>query len=358
MTTMPFKLSGAEVRLAGIGKRYGQVQAVKPLDLTIEGGTLVTLLGPSGCGKTTLLRMIAGLEQATDGRLFIGGRDVTLLSAGERNVSMVFQSYALFPHMTVLENVAYGLISSGQKKRDAHARAEGVLETVGLKGFSARLPSEMSGGQQQRVAVARALVLEPEVLLFDEPLSNLDARLRRSMREEIRALQQRLGLTVVYVTHDQAEALAVSDKIVVMRNAEIAQAGTPEELYTQPASVFVATFMGEANHVRGRIEAVAGDMARVALGTLRLDLPHGGLLAGEVDVVIRPEAIRIVDARSPEAIAALVTRAIYMGSHSEYYLKTEVGELYALAPDRLRRRAPGDPVGVVLNPEGVVLVRP
>ncbi len=348
-------MTGAEVRLSGIGKRYGAVQAVKPLDLVIEGGTLVTLLGPSGCGKTTLLRMIAGLEQATDGRLFIGGRDVTMLSAGERNVSMVFQSYALFPHMSVLDNVAYGLVSSGMARRAAHARAEAALETVGLKGFGTRLPSEMSGGQQQRVAVARALVLEPEVLLFDEPLSNLDARLRRSMREEIRALQQRLGVTVVYVTHDQAEALAVSDKIVVMRNAEIAQAGTPEELYTQPDSVFVATFMGEANHVHAEVESVAGDVARVALGPMRLELPARGFAAGRADLVIRPEAIGFAaDAGLPGA----VRRATYMGSHSEYHVETAVGTLFAVVPDRLQRRAVGEVVQLALAPDGVVLVRP
>ena len=353
--TLPLKLSGAEVRLAGIGKRYGQVTAVKPLDLVIEGGTLVTLLGPSGCGKTTLLRMIAGLEQATDGRLFIGGKDVTLLPAGERNVSMVFQSYALFPHMSVLDNVAYGLVSSGLRKRDAHGKAEAALETVGLKGFGGRLPSEMSGGQQQRVAVARALVLEPEVLLFDEPLSNLDARLRRSMREEIRALQQRLGLTVVYVTHDQAEALAVSDKIVVMRNAEIAQAGTPEELYTQPASIFVATFMGEANHVRAEVESIDGPTATVVLGGERLALPHRGTRPGPVDLVIRPEAIRISEAGQ---LSATVSRATYMGSHTEYYFSIAAGELFAVGADRLKRRAPGEKVMLALDPEGVVLVQP
>ena len=353
--TLPIRITGAEVRLEGVGKRYGDVQAVKPVDLTIEGGTLVTLLGPSGCGKTTLLRMIAGLEQATEGRLFIGGRDVTLLSAGERNVSMVFQSYALFPHMSVLDNVAYGLVSSGMRRREAHGKAEAVLETVGLKGFGGRLPSEMSGGQQQRVAVARALVLEPEVLLFDEPLSNLDARLRRAMRDEIRALQQRLGLTVVYVTHDQAEALAVSDRIVVMRNAGIAQAGTPEELYTQPDSVFVATFMGEANHVRGQIEVVAGGRAEVALDALRLSLPDRGLPPGPVDLVIRPEAIRL---GTEGGMAATVSRATYMGSHSEYLLATPVGELFAIVPDRLHRRPAGAAVSVTLDPEGVVPVRP
>lgn len=346
----------AEVRLEGIAKRYGKVEAVKPLDLIIEGGTLVTLLGPSGCGKTTLLRMIAGLEQPSAGRLFIGGRDVTLLSAGERNVSMVFQSYALFPHLTVLENVSYGLISSGFGRKDAAVRAEAALETVGLRGFGARLPSEMSGGQQQRVAVARALVLEPAVLLFDEPLSNLDTRLRRSMREEIRALQQRLGLTVVYVTHDQAEALAVSDKIVVMRNAEIAQSGTPEALYASPENVFVATFMGEANHVRGTIESTIADTAQVVLDALTLSLPHRGLGIGPCDVVIRPEAIRLAD--SGLGIAGQIARATYMGAHTEYLIATPLGELFAIHPDRLQRRGAGSAVMVTLDPEGVVLVRP
>jgi iron(III) transport system ATP-binding protein len=356
VTTALPRGGGAAIRLEGVGKRYGAVQAVKPLDLTIEGGTLVTLLGPSGCGKTTLLRMIAGLEQATEGRLFIGGRDVTLLPAGERNVSMVFQSYALFPHMSVLDNVAYGLVSSGLAKREARGRAEAALESVGLAGFGGRLPSEMSGGQQQRVAVARALVLEPEVLLFDEPLSNLDARLRRSMREEIRALQQRLGLTVVYVTHDQSEALAVSDRIVVMRNAEIAQAGTPEELYAAPGSVFVATFMGEANHVRGRIEALDGAVGRLALDALRIDLPHRGMPPGEVDVVIRPEAVRLAEPGDGDALRATVSRATYMGSHTEYHFATPIGELFAVSPDRLARRRPGEEVGLRFDPAGVVVV--
>jgi iron(III) transport system ATP-binding protein len=190
---------------------------------------------------------------------------------------MVFQSYALFPHMSVRENVAYGLLSSGVAKRDARDRAEAALATVGLAGFGDRLPSEISGGQQQRVAVARALVLEPDVLLFDEPLSNLDARLRRSMREEIRSLQQRLGLTVVYVTHDQSEALAVSDQIVVMRNAEIAQAGSPRDLYERSDNVFVATFMGEANHVTGRLTDASATEGLVRLDTLAMRLPHRGL---------------------------------------------------------------------------------
>ena len=355
--TLPLRTTGAEVRLEGLGKSFGTVEAVKPLDLVIEGGTLVTLLGPSGCGKTTLLRMVAGLEQASRGRISIAGRDVTRMSAGERNVSMVFQSYALFPHMSVLDNVAYGLVSSGTARRAARTTAEAALDTVGLKGFGARLPSEMSGGQQQRVAVARALVLEPDVLLFDEPLSNLDTRLRRTMREEIRALQQRLGLTVLYVTHDQSEAMAVSDRIVVMRNAAIAQAGTPDELYARPDNVFVATFMGEANHVRGRIDAVTGDRAAVSLDALRLDLPARGLPAGAVDLVIRPEAIRLGSAEG-SGMAARVFRATYMGSHTEYLLDTPVGPLFCVSGDRLLRRTAGDEVSVSLDPDGVVAVRP
>jgi len=353
---MTERKAGAEVRLEGVAKRYGLVTAVKPLDLVIAGGTLVTLLGPSGCGKTTLLRMIAGLEQVSEGRLLIGGRDVTRLSAGERNVSMVFQSYALFPHMSVLENVAFGLISGGMTKREAHVKAEGALETVGLAGFGARLPSEMSGGQQQRVAVARALVLEPDVLLFDEPLSNLDARLRRAMREEIRELQQRLGVTVVYVTHDQSEALAVSDEIVVMRNAEIAQSGTPAELYARPRTVFVATFMGEANHVKGRVTAIDGDTATVDLAGLSLRLPAHDRAMGEADVVVRPEAVRL--SSSGDGLDGTIARSTYMGSHSEYHVATPLGNLFVIAPDRAGRRALGEAVKVTFDLDGVVLVAP
>lgn len=358
MTTSPATgTRAAEVQLRNVCKRYGNVTAVKPLNLTIPAGNLVTLLGPSGCGKTTLLRMIAGLERASEGEILIGGQDVTQLSAGERNVSMVFQSYALFPHMSVLENVAFGLISGGTSKKDSHARAEEMLELVGLKGFGPRLPSEMSGGQQQRVAVARALVLKPDVLLFDEPLSNLDARLRRSMREEIRALQQSLGLTAVYVTHDQSEALAVSDTIVVMRAAEIAQVGTPRELYGAPDNVFVATFMGEANHVKGVLMPTSASTGVVSLDTLRLELPHRNLPAGDVDVVIRPEAVRLVDAGENGSLQATIRAATYMGAHCEYNLDTPVGPLFCVAPDATTLRKVGEVAGVMLDTRGVFAVR-
>ena len=347
---------GAEVRLRQVAKRFGDVTAVKPLDLTVEAGTLVTLLGPSGCGKTTLLRLIAGLERVSEGHVLIGGRDVTELPPGERNVSMVFQSYALFPHMSVLDNVAFGLISGGETRTAARAQAEETLATVGLRSFGGRLPSELSGGQQQRVAVARALVLRPQVLLFDEPLSNLDAGLRRSMRAEIRALQQSLGVTVVYVTHDQSEALAVSDRIVVMRNAEIAQAGAPQDLYEQPRDVFVATFMGEANHVKARILARDGDMADVALGPLRLRLPHRGMPAGEANLVIRPEAIRLAAADAETVLPATVRTATYMGGHVEYDFATEAGLLFAVIADPRVLHDPGTPVRLAFAPYGVNLV--
>ena len=228
------------VEFLNVTKAFGSVKAVRDVSFQILSGELVTLLGPSGCGKTTTLRLIAGLEMATGGQIMIGGRDVTQLPATDRDVSMVFQSYALFPHMTVLQNVSYGLTMSRLSKDMVEEQALNGLKLVGLTGFEKRLPSELSGGQQQRVAVARALVLEPEVLLFDEPLSNLDAKLRRRVREEIRDLQQQLQLTVVYMTHDQEEALAVSDRIIVMQEAVIAQQGSPRELYESPKTRFVA----------------------------------------------------------------------------------------------------------------------
>ncbi len=350
-----FRARASEVRLEGVGKRYGAVTAVKPLDLVIEAGTLVTLLGPSGCGKTTLLRMIAGLEQPSEGRLMIGGRDATTLAPGERDVSLVFQSYALFPHMSVSENVRYGLQSSGLSKREALPKAEAALAQVGLSGFGERLPSELSGGQQQRVALARALVLEPSVLLFDEPLSNLDARLRRRMREEIRELQQRLGVTVIYVTHDQSEALAVSDRIVVMRNAEIAQAGTPEDLYRRPETVFAATFMGEANHLKGEIVGHEGEFATVKLADVMLRLPHRGLPLGPVDIVIRPESVRT---GAPDGLRGTVRRVTYMGANVEYTVGTAAGDVFALGFDPDRPPRVGDDVALSFVGGGIMLVRP
>jgi len=275
-------MKAASIEFRDVTKRYGDVTAVDRVAFDIAAGTLVTLLGPSGCGKTTTLRLIAGLELPTAGTIRIGERDVTNVPAAERDVSMVFQSYALFPHMSVIENVRYGLIVSKMPRAQADERARAALATVGLSGYDERLPSELSGGQQQRVAVARALVLEPSVLLLDEPLSNLDARLRRQMRDEIRELQQRLSLTVVYVTHDQGEAMAVSDRIIVMNRATIAQEGAPRELYEEPRDPFVAGFMGDANRVRGLLSQRDGTLGEVTLGATTLSLPHRGLGDGEV----------------------------------------------------------------------------
>jgi iron(III) transport system ATP-binding protein len=346
------------VEFRAVTKRFGTVTAVHTVSFAIARGSLVTLLGPSGCGKTTILRLIAGLEQASGGKILIEGEDVTLLSAAERDVSMVFQSYALFPHMTVLENVCYGLRASGIRRARAVEQAEAKLALVGLAGYGARLPSELSGGQQQRVAVARAIVLEPKVLLFDEPLSNLDAKLRRHVREEIRELQQSLALTAVYVTHDQQEALAISDRIMVMSMARIAQDGTPRGLYEQPASHFVADFIGDANIVPVVIERREGDLALVRLGPLVLTLPHRGAAKGAAELSIRPQSLLLAPGGAADALTGRIARAAYLGSHMEYWVRAEgvARELFVIAPDVAVPFAPGADVAIRLAPSGVAVV--
>ena len=345
------------VEFRNVVKRYGVATAVAGISFTVENGTLVALLGPSGCGKTTTLRMIAGLELPSEGRILIAGRDVTNLNATQRDVSMVFQSYALFPHMNVLENVSYGLRRSGLAKNAASERAHVGLAQVGLAGYEGRQPSELSGGQQQRVAVARALVLEPSVLLFDEPLSNLDARLRRQMREEIRELQQKLRLTVVYVTHDQQEAMAVSDRIIVMNAGQIEQQGTPRNLYERPATPFLARFMGESNPARGRARRLDPQRVRLQLGSTELDLDDGTATDGEVMVAVRPEAITIETAPGPSgALPGRVAKASYVGTHMEYSIETEAGTLFATCPRVERPLAAGTEVALVLAPRGVIIV--
>jgi len=332
----------AAVEFQGVTKIYaGDVRAVDDISFRIEAGELVTLLGPSGCGKTTTLRMIAGLEAATGGRITIGDSDVTTLPATERDVSMVFQSYALFPHMTVGENVAYGLVMSRLPKPEIASRAAAGLDLVGLKGFDSRLPSELSGGQQQRVAVARALVLEPQVLLFDEPLSNLDARLRRRVRDEIREIQQSLGLTVVYVTHDQEEALAVSDRIIVMDRAVIAQTGTPRDLYDAPVSRFVADFIGEAN----LIPCVVGAGMQITIGEAGIDLPDHGMPPGPATMAARPARIRL-GPPAPGMIPGTITQATYVGRSIEYSVEIASGPLFVLSGDTGNVTPAGEEVGL------------
>ncbi|MGO4573787.1 ABC transporter ATP-binding protein [Microvirga sp. 2TAF3] len=353
------KKEAASVEFRNVTKRYGNVTAVDSVSFTIDPGQLVTLLGPSGCGKTTTLRMIAGLEMASEGQILIGGRDVTNLSAADRDVSMVFQSYALFPHMSVLENVSYGPTVQGIAKKEAQAMAMEKLSLVGLSGLEKRAPSELSGGQQQRVAVARALVLEPQVLLFDEPLSNLDAKLRRRVREDIRELQQSLNLTVAYVTHDQEEALAVSDRIIVMSNARIAQTGTPRELYEEPADLFVADFIGDANIIDGTLLEVAGAQARVQIGGLSLDLPHRSAKPGPVKLAVRPDAILLGEGTSQAgAIAGLVKKASYLGTLVEYDVESPIGDLFVVQYGRKEPIPLGTPVSISFAPQRGVAIIP
>ena len=346
--------TGVGIEFRSVSKRYGQDPsaplAVKEISFKVASGTLTTILGPSGCGKTTTLRMIAGLEAPTSGQILIQGKDVTTLGPADRNVSMMFQSYALFPHLNVLEHVGYGLKMSGVPKELTHQRAQEALRNVGLVGYDLRQPGELSGGQQQRVALARALVLEPAVLLFDEPLSNLDARLRREMREEIRSLQQRLALTVAYVTHDQSEALAVSDQIIVMDHGVIAQSGPPQELYEYPRTELVAGFMGEAMLFPARADAAG----TVSLGPLRI-APRQGVAEGAVKVAVRPEAWHI----GPPGVglAARLAKAAYLGSNYEYSFETELGPIFVVSPDLGNVLVIGADAGLRLADHGVSVVQ-
>jgi len=346
-------MSQSGIEFQRIEKRYGGPQSplvVNQISFTVPKNSLTTILGPSGCGKTTTLRLIAGLETATSGRIMIDGRDVTHMTPAERNVSMVFQSYALFPHMTVLDNVAYGLSVSGIHRGECVDRARVAMSTVGLSGYDARFPSELSGGQQQRVALARALVLEPSVLLFDEPLSNLDARLRRSMREEIRSLQQRLGLTVAYVTHDQSEALAVSDQIIVMEAGRIAQAGSPKDLYERPQSEFVAGFMGEAMLFSG--DALPD--GSVCVGPLRIR-PRVAVKSGAVKAAIRPEAWTI-GPPDGDGMPGIVSKHSYLGSYQELTVDTQIGAIFIISPDTECQWRLGGALTLGLSEHGVSVV--
>ena len=330
----------SKVVFSNITKRFpgaaGAI-AVDRLDLTIEAGTLVTLLGPSGCGKTTTLRMLAGFETPSEGTITIGGRDVTNVPVNARNVGMVFQSYALFPHMTVRQNVEYGVRLLGLPKAEMKERVDAVLETMALAQYADRAPSRLSGGQQQRVALARAVVTQPKVLLFDEPLSNLDAQLRERMRDELRAIQLRLGITSLYVTHDQSEAMAISDRVVVMRNGAIEQDDTPLNVYSRPGTGFVAEFMGKANILEGKVETVDDETVRVRVAsTIAFAIARGGraFRPGQaVRCVVRPEHVRV----DPEGtMRATVNRVVFQGAHVEYLTDIEGQECVFLDTDYYR----------------------
>lgn len=325
----------------------GEVHAVDGVSLDIKQGDLVTLLGPSGCGKTTTLRLIAGFEFPTAGQIFLDGRTINDLPPHRRDMSMVFQSYAIFPHLSVFENIAYGLNVQHKSRDDIKRRVGRVMELVELTGLENRQPNQLSGGQQQRVALARALVMEPKVLLMDEPLSNLDAKLREQMRTEIRRIQQRLGITSVYVTHDQVEAMTLSDQVVVMNRGKIEQVGPPAEVYHRPRTRFVADFIGRANFVPATVrDRRNGTLTVDALGALLVvPAPDAAFAPGaDVTLVVRPEMVA-VDAASPHA-QATVRRAAFLGSTVEYDLEI-AGQLLTVAEH--------DPRHAQVYPEGAIV---
>ncbi|WP_348839897.1 ABC transporter ATP-binding protein [Xanthobacter sp. KR7-65] len=343
-------MKGAAVTVAGCGKTYPDgTRALSPVDLTVAAGETLVLLGPSGCGKTTLLRLIAGLEAPdAGGRILFDGADVTHLPIEKRNVGMVFQSYALFPNMSVIDNVAYGLRVRGIAREARRAQAGAVLEMMRIDALAARRIDQLSGGQRQRVALARALAVRPRVLLLDEPLTALDAALREHLRSEIDALLRRLSITAVYVTHDQAEALALGDRIVVMRNGAIAQVGTPRDVYFRPADDFVADFVGITNRLTGRVRNARFETAAGVVPVAASDRPDARLL-------FRPEAVRLV---SPvdAGLVARVAQVEFQGPRQRVVLEAGDGvRLIAEAPADLAL-TPGEAMGLVIDPARCTLV--
>ncbi len=343
----------AEVKFKNITKKFNETVAVDNVSCSFEAGTLTTLLGPSGCGKTTSLRIIAGLERATSGKILVDDEDVTILPATDRDVSMVFQSYALFPHMSVIENVSYGLKMINVNKEEYIEKALETLKLVNLEGYENRMPSELSGGQQQRVAVARAIVLKPKVLLFDEPLSNLDAKLRRQVREDIREIQQKLGVTTIYVTHDQEEALAISDKVIVMNKAVIAQEGSPKDLYNFPKNKFVANFIGDANVVKAEIVNKQSNSYELKLAEMNIKIESDKDLKNSVSVALRPEKIKIDTINNDNCINASVNNASFVGSCYQYILNSKIGKLYVISGDTSNPFKVGEEVFLSLDEKDV-----
>jgi spermidine/putrescine transport system ATP-binding protein len=344
----------AGVVLDSISKSFGDVDAVRELTLEIGDGEFFSLLGPSGCGKTTTLRLVAGFEEPTSGRVFLGDRDVTQVPAHRRPVNTVFQSYALFPHLNVAENVAFGLRFRNVDKRDRAPKVAKALELVRLEGLQRRRPSQLSGGQQQRVALARALVLEPAVLLLDEPLGALDAKLRRSLQVELKAIQEQVGITFIYVTHDQEEALTMSDRMAVMSDGRVQQLGTPQDVYEEPETSFVADFLGVSN----LMEAVAEGDGRVRLGDAVLVAERGDRMArGAVRLTIRPERIRLEPpgSDSVNSLPGTVRRIVYLGSFTQVFVELPTGKmLQATVPAGISSTPrDGDAVSVLLPPEAL-----
>ena len=314
-----------DLALKNLTKLFTSSVAVNDVSLDIEAGELVAFLGPSGCGKTTTLRMVAGFIEPTSGAILVQGKDITRLKPNHRDMGMVFQSYALFPHMTVERNVAFGLVARGAPSADIPSRVAATLDLVGLTGFGGRYPKQLSGGQQQRVALARVLALKPKLLLFDEPLSNLDAKLRVQMRHEIRQLQKEVGITSLFVTHDQEEAMTIADRIAVMNNGRIEQIGSPAEIYHSPQTRFVADFIGTNNLLEGRIEGGA------FVTSAGLSIPHVAPSPADstaIVLAVRPEKIDMSSPQSPTPLSGTVTRLTKLGSLIEYAVALPSGETF------------------------------
>ena len=318
--------AGVEVRMEALSRSYGAVVALNELNLTMAPGELVALLGPSGCGKTTALRLVAGLEEANSGRVVFGGKDVTGLPASKRDVGMVFQAYSLFPHMTAMQNVAFGLTLRRKTADERLLRAGEMLELVGLSGFADRYASQLSGGQQQRVALARALAIEPTVLLLDEPLSALDAKVRSRLRDEIRRVQLEIGITTLFVTHDQEEALAIADRVGVMQSGHLEQLGPPTEIYSRPATPFVAEFVGLTNRLPGEVKFGMVEVRGTQLPLVQPNVPTGPAIA-----LVRPEAVSLATegAFSHGPLVGTVIAVSFLGATSR--VTVDLGDLTVIA---------------------------
>ncbi|MDI6772224.1 MAG: ABC transporter ATP-binding protein [bacterium] len=358
-----------EVEVRGLSRRFQDMVAVYDLSLLIQRGEFFTFLGPSGCGKTTTLRMIAGLLEPDAGEIRFDGSDMTRVPSWHRNIGMVFQNYALWPHMTVFENVAFGLVERRTRRGEIAGRVEEALRLVGLEGLGSRLPSQLSGGQQQRVALARAVVVEPALLLLDEPLSNLDAKLRVQMRNELVKLQRQLGITTIYVTHDQEEALMLSTRVAVMHRGHLMQIGSPQDVYERPADPFVADFLGGANFLPGAVRAVSGEEIAVALESGEVlhasASRNAGFAAGErVTVCLRPEVLELEAADHAADAGNVLCGTLRLRNYLGWVMTCEIelrgGALIraqAANPRTQLRFAEGGPIAVRFSPEDVLLLR-
>ncbi|MBS6956364.1 MAG: ABC transporter ATP-binding protein [Enterocloster asparagiformis] len=351
------------VRLEHISKIYKDPKtgkdfyAVQDTTLDIEPGTFVTLLGPSGCGKTTTLRMIAGFESPDEGDIYLGDEAINALTPNKRDTAMVFQSYALLPHYNVFDNVAYGLKIRKLPKEEIQKRVMDILKLVEMEGMESRMTNQLSGGQQQRVALARALVIEPSVLLFDEPLSNLDAKLRVTMRTEIRKIQQKVGITAIYVTHDQSEAMSISDKIIIMSKGKVEQIGTPREIYYHPTSKFVADFIGEANFLQAQVLSATGEKAMISVAGGEFEVNNfAGAKAGETStLVLRPEGVSLAERGLLEGTVTLST---FMGAYQYYQMIVGDIEIQITDYNPVNRRIyeVGEKAYLDFDPKGVYIL--